>query len=234
MKLKNRLCLGLIENFRLYNCLAKYFRKSAQKISIFLQTAYNEAANVSEEQKQISVILKDWSGGNRASADVLLSLVYDELRKIAAQYLRKERSDHTLQPTALVHEAYLKLVDISDISWQDRAHFFAVSSNVMRQILVDYARARLADKRGGAAQRIALEDAISFSNEPDVDLIALDEALKQLAEFDEQQSRLVELRFFGGLTIEETAEVLGISPATVKREWTMAKAWLFRRMKNEF
>ena len=196
-----------------------------------MQTAYNEVANVSEEQKQISVILKDWSGGNRASADVLLSLVYDELRKIAAQYLRKERSDHTLQPTALVHEAYLKLVDISDISWQNRAHFFAVSSNVMRHILVDHARARLSDKRGGAAQRIALEDAISFSNEPDVDLIALDEALKQLAEFDEQQSRLVELRFFGGLTIEETAEVLNISPATVKREWTMAKAWLFRRMK---
>lgn len=188
---------------------------------------------MSEKENQISVILKDWSGGNRASADILLSLVYDELRKIAAQYLRKERSDHTLQPTALVHEAYLKLVDISDISWQDRAHFFAVSSNVMRHILVDHARARLSDKRGGERERIALEDAVSLSNEPDVDLIALDEALKQLAEFDEQQSRIVELRFFGGLTIEETAEVLKISPATVKREWTMAKAWLFRRMKTK-
>ena len=161
-----------------------------------------------------------------------MSLVYDELRKIAGQYLRKERSDHTLQPTALVHEAYLKLVDISDISWQDRAHFFAVSSNVMRHILVDHARARATGKRGGEAERIALEDAISFSNEPDVDLLALDEALKQLAEFDEQQSRIVELRFFGGLTIEETAHVVGISSATVKREWAMAKSWLFRKLKQ--
>jgi len=184
------------------------------------------------EQRDISLILKDWSAGNRASADVLLSLVYEELRKIARQYLRKERLDHTLQPTALVHEAYMKLIDLSDVGWQDRAHFFAVASNVMRHILVDYARARLSEKRGGDLNRIALEDAISLSQEPDVDVLLLDEALKRLAEFDEQQSRLVELRFFGGLTIEETAHVLGISPATVKREWTVAKAWLFRQMKS--
>jgi RNA polymerase sigma factor (TIGR02999 family) len=188
---------------------------------------------MNREQPEISLILKDWSGGNRASADALLSLVYDELRKIARQYLRKERSDHTLQPTALVHEAYMKLIDISEISWQDRAHFFAVASNIMRQILVDHARARLTEKRGGEAQRIALEDAISFSDKPDVDLLALDEALKKLAEFDEQQCRIVELRFFGGLTIEETAHVVGISPATIKREWTLAKAWLFRKMKSD-
>lgn len=187
---------------------------------------------MSEKEKQISIILRDWSGGNRASADVLLSLVYEELRKIAAQYLRKERSDHTLQPTALVHPAYLKLVDISEISWQDRAHFFAVCSNVMRHILVDHARARLSGKRGGRREHIVLDEAISFSSDPDVDLIALDEALKQLAEFDERQSRIVELRFFGGLMIEETAVVLQISPATVKREWTLAKAWLYRRMKH--
>lgn len=179
------------------------------------------------------MILRDWSGGKRESADVLLSLVYDELRKIARQYLRKERSDHTLQPTALVHEAYMKLIDISDVSWQDRAHFFAVASNVMRHILVDHARARQTEKRGGEARRIALEDAVQLSDERDIDLLALDEAMKQLAEFDAQQSRIVELRFFGGLTIEETAHVIGISPATVKREWTMAKAWLFRRMKAE-
>ncbi len=185
-----------------------------------------------KEQKEISVILKDWSAGRRESADVLLSLVYDELRKIARRYLRKERSDHTLQPTALVHEAYMKLIDLSDVSWQDRAHFFAVASSVMRNILVDHARARLAEKRGGEGQRIALEDVVSFSREPDVDLLALDEALNKLAKFDEQQSRLVELRFFGGLTIEETAHVLEISPATVKREWTVAKAWLFRQMKS--
>jgi RNA polymerase sigma-70 factor (ECF subfamily) len=188
---------------------------------------------VSEKEREISLILKDWSGGKAESADVLLSLVYDELRRIARQYLRKERSDHTLQPTALVHEAYLKLIDISDVSWQDRAHFFAVASNVMRHILVDHARARATDKRGGEAQRIALEDAVKLSDERDIDLLALDEAMKQLAGFDEQQSKIVELRFFGGLTIEETAHVLAISPATIKREWTMAKAWLFKRMKDE-
>jgi RNA polymerase sigma factor (TIGR02999 family) len=187
---------------------------------------------VSAEQREISLILKDWGEGRRDSADVLLSLVYDELRRIARQYLRRERSDHTLQPTALVHEAYMKLIDISDVSWQDRAHFFAVASNVMRHILVDHARARATDKRGGEAQRIALEDAVKLSDAPDIDLLALDEAMKQLAEFDAQQSKIVELRFFGGLTIEETAHVLAISPATVKREWTMAKAWLFRKIKN--
>lgn len=188
---------------------------------------------MSEERREISLILKDWSGGKRESADVLLSLVYEELRRIARQYLRKERSDHTLQPTALVHEAYMKLIDISDVSWQDRAHFFAVASNVMRHILVDHARARATDKRGGEAQRIALEDAGSLSDERDIDLLALDEAMRQLAKFDATQSKIVELRFFGGLTIEETAHVLSISPATVKREWTMAKAWLFRRMKTD-
>jgi RNA polymerase sigma factor (TIGR02999 family) len=187
---------------------------------------------VNDKPQEISVILKDWSGGNRASADVLLTLVYDELRKIAGKYLRKERSGHTLQPTALVHEAYMKMIDISDINWQDRAHFFAVSANVMRHILVDPARAKLADKRGGDSERIALEDAISLSNEPNVDLLAVDEALNELAGFDEQQSRIVELRFFGGLTIEETAHVVGISPATVKREWTMAKAWLHRKLSS--
>ena len=187
---------------------------------------------MSEKNREISLILKDWRNGKRESADVLLSLVYDELRRIARQYLRKERSDHTLQPTALVHEAYMKLIDISDVDWQDRAHFFAVASKTMRHILVDYARARLTDKRGGEVRRIALEDAVQLSDETNVDLLALDEAMCVLAGFDEQQSKIVELRFFGGLTIEETAHVLSISPATVKREWTMAKAWLFRRIKN--
>ena len=188
---------------------------------------------MTEERKEISLILKDWSGGKRESANLLLSLVYDELRRIARKHLSKERSDHTLQPTALVHEAYLKLIDISDVDWQDRAHFFAFASQTMRRILVDYARARNTDKRGGVAQRIALEDTVSLSNERNLDLLALDEAMQQLAEFDEQQSKIVELRFFGGLTIKETAHILSISPATVKREWTMAKAWLFRKMKDE-
>jgi RNA polymerase sigma factor (TIGR02999 family) len=186
---------------------------------------------VSEPVKEISVILKDWSAGKRDSADVLVSLVYDELRKIAARFLRSERSDHTLQPTALVHEAYMKLVDISDITWQDRAHFFAVSAKVMRQILVDHAKARNAQKRGGAIQMVTLEDAAGTASDA-VDVLAVDEALNELSAFDELQSRIIELRFFGGLTIEETAHAIGKSPATVKREWTMAKAWLYRKLKN--
>lgn len=182
--------------------------------------------------QDISVILKEWSSGNREIADEILPLVYHELRKLAAQYLRKERPDHTLQPTALVHEAYLKLVDISEVNWQDRMHFFAVSSQIMRNILVDHARARLSEKRGGGIQKIELDEAISFSNSSSVNLIELDDALKHLAEFDEQQCKIVELRFFGGLTIEEIARVLNISPATVKRDWVMAKAWLHKTLKN--
>jgi len=184
-------------------------------------------------RSDITVILKDWSSGNRAAADALMPLVYDELRKVAANYLRNQRADHTLQPTALVNEAYLKLIDISHVNWQDRAHFFAVAAQTMRHILVDYARAQLAEKRGGAGQKLALDDAISFAKEDektDVDVIALDDALKQLAMQDEQQSKIVELRFFGGLTVEETAVVLDISPATVKREWAIAKMWLYRQM----
>lgn len=188
----------------------------------------------SQRTNEISRILKSWSDGDRQSRDELIASVYEELHKIASRYLRRERSDHTLQPTALVHEAYLKIVDISHITWQDRAHFFAVASNVMRQILVDHARAREAGKRGGEFRRIALEDAISFSSDrTDVDLLALDEALEQLSTFDEQQSRIVELRFFGGLTIDETAEVLDISPATVKREWTLARSWLYRKINRD-
>lgn len=185
------------------------------------------------DQKNISLILKDWSSGNREAVDALMPVIYDELKKIAAQYLRKERINHTLQPTELAHEAYLKLIDISNVNWQDRAHFFAVSAQVIRHILVDHARARATDKRGGAAEKIVLDEAISFSKEDDTDVLALDEALKSLAEFDEQQSKIVELRFFGGLTIEETAAVMRLSPATIKREWTLAKAWLFKRLKAE-
>ncbi len=185
------------------------------------------------QSKEVTVFLKAWSSGDREAADRLMMLVYKELRKLAASYLQRQRSNHTLQPTALVHEAYMKLIDTSEINWQDRAHFFAVAAQTMRNILVDHARAVAADKRGGGAHKIALDEAISFSNESqDIDLIALDEALQKLAQQDEQQSRIVELRFFGGLTVEETAEVLKISPATVKREWATARAWLFRQMKT--
>ena len=186
-------------------------------------------ANRSQE---VTVFLKAWSGGDRGAADRLIQLVYDELRKLAASYVKRQPSDFTLQPTALVHEAYVKLVDGSQVDWKDRAHFFAVAARTMRNILVDHARAAKADKRGGNSQTIALDDAVSFSNDKtDVDLLALDEALKQLALQDELQSRAVELRFFGGLTIEETAAVLEVSPATVKREWATARAWLYRQMK---
>jgi len=184
--------------------------------------------------QEVTVFLKAWSGGDREAADRLMMLVYDEMRRLAASYLRQQRSDHTLQPTALVHEAYMKLIDVSQVNWQDRAHFFAVAAQTMRHILVDHARAVAADKRGGGAQKITLNEAVSFSNQPqNVDLLALDEALQKLAEQDATQSRIVELRFFGGLTVEETAEVLRISPATVKREWSTARAWLFRRMRDE-
>jgi RNA polymerase sigma-70 factor, ECF subfamily len=185
-----------------------------------------------DKSKEVTVFLKAWSGGDREAADSLLTLVYQEMRKLAAGYLQNQRADHTLQPTALVHEAYLKLIDASQVNWQDRAHFFAVAAQTMRNILVDHARAVAADKRGGGAQKIELDEAAGFSRKQDVDLIDLDEALRELARQDERQSRIIELRFFGGLTVEETAEVLKISPATVKREWSMARAWLFRRMKT--
>ena len=161
-----------------------------------------------------------------------MPLVYEELRRIAANYLRKERSDHTLQPTALVNEAYLKLVDISSVEWQDKAHFFAVSSNVMRRILVDYARAANTNKRGGDVQKVELSEAISFAKEKEIDLLALNDALERLEEIDERQSKIVEMRFFGGLSVEETAEVLQLSTRTIKREWAMAKAWLYQHMKG--
>ena len=161
-----------------------------------------------------------------------MQIVYQEMRKLAASYLQKQRSDHTLQPTALVHEAYLKLIDASQVNWQDRAHFFAVAAQTMRNILVDHARAVAADKRGGGAQKIALDEAVGLHENQEVGLIDLDQALRMLARQDETQSRIIELRFFGGLTIEETAEVLKISPATVKREWAMARAWLFRQINS--
>jgi RNA polymerase sigma factor (TIGR02999 family) len=186
------------------------------------------------ETPDITRLLQSWSGGNQEAVDDLIPLVYDELHKVAAQYLRRQQSGHTLQPTALVNEAYLKLIDISNVSWQDRAHFFAVASQTMRHILVDHARGRNRQKRGGGAQKLSLDEAISFSSEKnEVDVVLLDDALRTLAEIDDQQARIVELRFFGGLTVEETAVVLHISPATVKREWRIAKAWLHNRIADE-
>jgi RNA polymerase sigma factor (TIGR02999 family) len=184
-------------------------------------------------QENITQILQDLSAGDRRAADRLFPFVYDELRRLAAAYFSRERRDHTLQPTALVHEAYLRLIDQKSVEWQNRAHFFGVAANMMRRILVDHARAKATEKHGGSRTRITLDKSVSFQQKNDVDLVAIDEALTILAELDETQSQIVELRFFGGLTIEETAEVLKISPATVKREWAMAKAWLYDRLKSE-
>ncbi len=181
----------------------------------------------------VTQILQEVRDGDGDAPARLMPLVYDELRRLADHYLRQERPDHTLQPTALVHEAYLKLVDQTSVDWQNRAHFFGVSAQVMRQILVDHARRHRASKRGGLQQKLTLDEAIDYSQPLDVDLVALDDALTALAQLDARQSKIVELRFFGGLTIEETAVALGISPATVKVDWGMAKAWLRREIRRE-
>ena len=183
--------------------------------------------------ENVSQLLVELSNGNHAVVDALLPLIYDELRNLAANYLRRERRDHTLQPTALVHEAYLRLVDQRSVNWQNRAHFFGVAAQLMRRILVDHARAHNAEKRGHDFQKLSLDENIDKADERSAELIALDDALKELAEIDEQKSRIVELRYFGGLTVEETAEVLGVTPVTIKRHWRMAKAWLHGRMQNE-
>ena len=183
--------------------------------------------------ENVTHLLVELSNGNHAVVDSLLPLIYDELRSLAANYLRRERRDHTLQPTALVHEAYLRLVDQTRVNWQNRAHFFGVAAQLMRRILVDHARAHNAEKRGHDFQMVSLDANIDKAAERSAELIALDDALKELAEIDEQKSRIVELRYFGGLSVEETAEVLGVTPVTIKRHWRMAKAWLHGRMKAE-
>ncbi|MFN0140295.1 MAG: sigma-70 family RNA polymerase sigma factor [Pyrinomonadaceae bacterium] len=184
-------------------------------------------AEDSNTRKHVTEMLKAWSAGDAEAANTFMPLVYDELRKQAKRFLRRERPNHTLQATALVNEAYIRLIEQRDVNWQNRAHFFGLAANMMRRILVNYAVNRNRVKRGGVAENLELEEALSVSvEEHDVDFIALDDALNRLAELDEQQAKIVELRYFSGLSIEETAEVLHISPATVKRDWSMARAWL--------
>ena len=183
-------------------------------------------SNRPASKPSVTELLIAWGDGRRDALDELLPLVYAELRQLAARYLKREPDGHTLQPTALVHEAFVRLVDQRRVKWKNRAHFYGVSAQVMRRILVDHARARKAGKRGSGWDRVPLVEDSVASNGIDVDLLALDGALTRLSEFDPQQERIVELRYFGGLTIEETALALGISPATVVREWTIAKAWL--------
>jgi len=178
----------------------------------------------------ITELLERWSGGDEAARDQLMPLVYDELHRLAGAYLRRERREHTLQPTALVNEAYLKLIDQRSPRWRNRAQFFGLAAQLMRRILVDHARSHYASKRGGARYNVSLRNVGAFGAQPDADLLALHDVLNHLAEIDLQQARLVELRFFGGLTIEETAEILGVSHATVEREWKIAKAWLKREL----
>jgi RNA polymerase sigma factor (TIGR02999 family) len=180
---------------------------------------------------EITLLLQAWSDGNHTGLDELLPLVYDELHRQAHRFLRRERQNHTLQTTALIHEAYLNLIKQNRVSWQNREHFFAISANMMRRVLVNYANARHRKKRGGSAENLALDDTILLATQKtEVDLLALDEALTRLAKMDKQQEQIVELRYFSGLTIEETAEVLGVSPATIKRDWKMTKAWLHREL----
>jgi RNA polymerase sigma factor (TIGR02999 family) len=181
----------------------------------------------------VTKLLVRWREGDRDALEELMPLVYDELRRLARHYLSKERSDHTLQSTALVHEAYLRLAGGNAPNWQNRAHFFGVAAHIMRQILIEHARGRGAAKRGGNALRLEIDEALALPQRIDVDVVALDKALNELSELDTQQGRIVELRFFGGLTIEDTSEVLGISPATVKRDWVTARAWLYRAMTGE-
>jgi RNA polymerase sigma-70 factor, ECF subfamily len=190
----------------------------------------------SRESKQVTGLLRAWSAGDRAALDRLTPLVYAELRRLARRRMHRERPDHTLQTTALVHEAYVRLVDAAAVDWQDRAHFFAVSGQMMRRILVDKARARLSAKRGGLARRashstpVNLDEIPGSGNQQSADLIDLDEALNVLAQMNPRHARVIELRFFGGLTVEETASVLGISPQSVMLDWKLAKAWLTREL----
>ena len=181
---------------------------------------------------EVTQLLVDWGNGNKAALDQLMPLVYKELRRLASQYLRRERHNHTLQSAALVNEAYLRLVDYSNLRWQDRAQFFGLAAQLMRRILIDHARSHHYAKRGGGAHRVSLDEAAVLSEERASELVALDDALTSLAAVDPRKSQVVELRFFGGLNIEETAEVLKLSSMTIQREWRWAKAFLYREMSN--
>jgi RNA polymerase sigma factor (TIGR02999 family) len=179
---------------------------------------------------EVTALLLRWQAGDQEALDLLTPLVYDELRRVAERHMRRERGDHTLEPTALVHETYLRLVEQRRAHWQNRAQFFAVAARIMRRVLVNHARDRQAQKRGGAATFVTLLEADAATTSRAVDLIDLDDALRRLGELDPDQERLIELRYFGGLTVEETAETLGMSSATVKRDWQSARAWLFSQL----
>jgi RNA polymerase sigma factor (TIGR02999 family) len=181
----------------------------------------------------VTGILLKWREGDEAALDRLVPIVHDELRRIARRCMAGERAGHSLQATALVNEAYLRLIDVQHVNWQNRAHFLAMSARLMRRILVDYARSKGYQKRGGGAVKVTFDEGLPVAAEPALDLVAFDDALKALAAVDERKSRVIELRFFGGLSVEETATVLGVSPETVMRDWKLAKAWLMRELRGE-
>lgn len=181
---------------------------------------------------EITRLLIDWRGGDQAALEQLIPLVHDELRRLARRHMAHERVGHTLQATALVNEAFVRLIDVRQVRWQDRAHFFAMSSRLMRRILVDFARSKGYQKRGGGAQKVSFDEALVVATEPGQDLVALDDALNALAAFDARKAQVVEMRFFGGLSVEETAEALNVSVDTVMRDWKLAKAWLLRELKQ--
>jgi len=183
-------------------------------------------------REDVTEVLAQLRGGDQKAADRLLPMVYDEFRALARHYLGQERLNHTLQPTALVHEAYMKLVDQTRVDWQGKSHFFAVAAQAMRRILVDHARSRQRDKRGGGRARVALDEAVALSPQKDEDVLALDEALERLAKLDPRQAKVVELRFFGGMNVEEVAQALGVSKRTVEGDWTFARAWLSRELRD--
>jgi len=184
-------------------------------------------------RSEVTRLLRSWGSGNKEAFDQLIPIVYDELHRLAHMYIAKERAEILLDTTALINEAYLRLADLNELEWQDRSHFFAVSARQMRRILVDYARRRKAQKRGGSVLRVTLDEGLLGNDERDVDLLVLDEALATLATFDERKSRVVELRFFGGLSVKETAAALSVSKDTVFRDWRLAKSWLLREMSRE-
>lgn len=188
---------------------------------------------VNSGDKDVTKLLEAWSDGKQEALGELLPLVYEELRRMAKRYMNSQPSGHTLQTTALIHEAYLKLADRKEKRWQNRAHFFAVAASAMRHILVDHARSRQAEKRGGATEIISLEDVAIVSDERAAEIVALDDAIKNLSALEERKGRVVELRYFGGLSVEETAEVLKVSPETVMRDWRFAKTWLLRELSNQ-
>jgi RNA polymerase sigma-70 factor, ECF subfamily len=207
-------------------------RAASEKFLTYGNGSGVEWLTAMSENQEVTLLLSALTRGDEDAASKLMPLVYNELRRLAGSYMRRERADHTLQATALVHEAYLKLIDQRSVNWQSRAHFFGVSAQLMRRILIDHARGLARHKRGGEQKKVSLDEVFVFAERQADELLAVDDSLNALAKIDSRQARVVELRFFGGLSVEEAADVLGVSPKTVKREWSVAKAWLSADLKQ--